>query len=1005
MLRTSRSFGLPLALLLTAVPADAQTRATTADLSGIVYDQTQAVLPAVELTATNTENGITRSVRSGEDGRFVFPALPPGLYIVRALAPGFAPHIRESIVLTVGAVVELELTMALAGTIEQVRVTADAPLVDTHRTAMATAISRQQIENLPINGRNFISFSILTPGATTDRTPQQGAAATSGLTFAGQRARSNNITVDGVDNNDAALGAVRATFSQDAVREFQVLTNSYPAEFGKASGGVVNIVTRSGTNQLAGSTFFYFRDETLNNKEHFERYDPSGSRIDRQKAPYGQKQFGGTLGGPIARDRTFYFLSFERLDIDANNFVTIDDQTQVTLGPTPLGTPKHILERAGFPIETGNVPYQIKTSTFLAKIDQHLPSSHDLIARFNYADTLNENIEPWGGQVARSRGALLDSKDYMLAAGHTFLASDKLLNEFRFQYARRDQDVNSLDPLCGGPCVRDDQGGPTVEVTGFAQVGRQRFTPQPRHSRRWQILDALTYYTGHHQFKGGFDTSIIQNKNEALPLHFGGRYIFAAALPGALLGLPVATVNAIQAVALGLPAAYVQGYGVSRASYTVSDTSLFAQDDWRIGRDFVLKLGVRYQRQFWPDTLYLAPGLAPYEFPDDSNNLAPRIAFAWDPWGRKRTSIRGGYGVFFENHMTALNAITDLIDGSATGVRTLATQLPNPLPIAAWNAPGRRLPESGVGAFPSLIITIDPALRTPYAHHASIGVEQEVAPHLALSASVVYAYGHAQLGTIDYNPLVTALGPGRRPDDIDGRAGTSASVLQFTSFGRTWYRGLTVALNRPFEGRYQFLASYTLSKAEDHATDYQTAFIVQDSGRGRDPMNPRGLPLAFNPDIEKGRSAQDQRHRLVLSGTYALPGAVQLSTIFTAGSGRPYTILAGADLNGDGNGGAFPPDRARMNPNDASSAVGRNTATLPRQLTLDGRASRRIRFGRQAYLEGIVEVFNLFNRTVYTEINNIFGTGVYPTAPLPTFGQFTQAGPPRQVQLAVRLGF
>jgi hypothetical protein len=1005
MLRTSRSFGLPLVLLLSAVPANAQARATTADLGGIVYDQTQAVLPAVELSATNTENGITRSVLSGEDGRFVFPALPPGVYIVRAQAPGFAPLIQESIVLAVGAVVELEVRMALAGIVEQVRVTGDPPLVDTQRTAIATAISRQQIENLPINGRNFISFSILTPGATTDRTPQQGAAATSGLTFAGQRARSNNITVDGVDNNDAALGAIRATFSQDAVREFQVLTNSYPAEFGKASGGVVNIVTRSGTNQLTGSTFFYFRNEALNSKEHFERYDPSGSRIDRQKAPYGQKQFGGTLGGPIARDRTFYFLSFERLDIDANNFVTIDDQTQVTLGPTPLGTPKQILERAGFPIETGNVPYQLKTSTFLAKIDQHLSSGHDLTARFNYADTLNENIEPWGGQIARSRGAFLDSKDYMIAAGHTFLASEKLLNELRFQYARRDQDVNSLDPLCGGPCVLDDQGGPTVEVTGFAQVGRQRFTPQPRHSRRWQVLDALTYYAGDHQFKGGFDTSIIQNKNEALPLHFGGRYIFAAALPGALLGLPVPTINAIQAVALGVPAAYVQGYGVPRTSYTVSDTSLFVQDDWRMGRDFVLKLGVRYQRQFWPDTLYRAPGLDSYDFPDDSNNLAPRIAFAWDPWGRKRTSIRAGYGVFFENHMTALNGITDLIDGSDTGVRTLVAQLPNPLPIAAWNAPGRRLPESSVGAFPSLIISIDPALRTPYAHHASIGVEQEVAPRLALSASVVYANGHAQLGTIDYNPLVTALGPGRRPDDIDGRAGTSASVLQFTSFGQTWYRGLTVALNRPFDGRYQVLASYTLSKAEDHATDYQTAFIVQDSGRGRDPMNPRGLPLAFNPDIERGRSAQDQRHRLVLSGTYALPAAVQLSTIFTAGSGRPYTILAGADLNGDGNGGAFPPDRARTNPNDASSAVGRNTATLPRQLTLDVRASRRIRFGEQAYLEGIVEGFNLFNRTNYTEINNIFGTGVYPTAPLSTFGQFTQAGPPRQVQLALRLAF
>ena len=558
----------------------------------------------VLVTVTNEETGLTRTSVTEGDGRYSILALPPGNYRVNVELQGFATQVREGVVLALGSAVDLPFTLAVAGAQEQLTVTAQSPVIETQRTAVASVVSQQQIDSLPINGRNFISFSIITPAVTTDRTPQQGASATSGLSFAGQRARSNNITVDGVDNNDAAVGAVRATFSQEAVREFQVLTNSYSAEFGKASGGVVNIVTRSGTNRLAGNLFGYFRDETLNRKEHFEKFDPSGAAIDREKASYGQKQYGFTVGGPIRRDRTFYFLSFERLDIDTNNFVNIDDTNLVTLGATPLGTPKQILERAGFVVETGNVPYEVRGNQFLLKGDHQLTQQQNLSLRFNYADAFNENIEPWGGQTARSRGASLDSSDYMFAASYTGVHGTSFVNELRFQYARRDQDVNSLDPRCGGPCTEVDQGGPTLEVTGFASVGRQRFTPQPRHSRRIQLLDTVSFFVGDHQLKTGFDFSTIDNNDEALPLHFGGRYIFAAALPGASFGLPFPTINAIQAVSLGLPAAYVQGYGNPVNSYRVSDLSVFLEDEWRVRPTFSVKLGLRYQRQFWPDVEY-----------------------------------------------------------------------------------------------------------------------------------------------------------------------------------------------------------------------------------------------------------------------------------------------------------------------------------------------------------------------------------------------------------------
>jgi hypothetical protein len=408
--------------------------------------------------------------------------------------------------------------------------------------------------------------------------------------------------VDGLDNNDATVGSVRATFSQEAIREFQVLTNSYSAEFGKAAGGVLNIVTRSGTNAFAGNAFFYFRNKSLNSAGYFERFDPAGTPIDLPKTPYDQKQFGGTLGGPLKKDRSFFFVSVERLDIDAANLVTIDDTTSVPdPGGEPLGTPVEILRRAGFPIETGQVPFSMNGSQFLAKVDHRLTASQQLVARFNYAGTLDENVEPWGGLVAKSRGGALDASDYTVAVSHTTMASTMFINEARAQYTLRDQTVNALDPRCLGPCTREDQGGPTLVVSGVGFAGRHLYAPGPRVAGRFQALDTLSYYAGRHQLKTGFDVSFIDT-TARLPLGFGGQFVFAA-LP-AIPGVSAVPVSAIQALALGIPVAYFQGYGNSDASYPYQDLSLFGQDDWTVKTNLTVKIGLRYQMQFWPDLAY-----------------------------------------------------------------------------------------------------------------------------------------------------------------------------------------------------------------------------------------------------------------------------------------------------------------------------------------------------------------------------------------------------------------
>jgi hypothetical protein len=1003
-----------LCALCLLVPANlfAQARLTGADLTGVIVDASGGVLPGATVTVTNVDTNLSRSVVTGVNGRYIAPALPPGTYRVTVEMPGFGASTRSNIVLALGQAVTLDFTLEVGAAREEVTVSAEAPLLQVGRTEVSSVVSQQFIDNLPINGRDFISFSVITPGVSTDRTPQQGASATSGLSFTGQRARSNNIMVDGLDNNDSVVGAVRAVFSQEAIREFQVLADSYSAEFGKASGGVVNIVTKSGTNDPHGNAFYYFRDKSLNAKNYFDQYDVFGNPVNLEKAPFNQKQWGATLGGPLQKDRSFFFASFERTDIADSRLVTID--------PTAAA----LLNSLGFPVETGNVPLAVKNTEFMAKADHQWAPEHSLAVRVNAADINREGVDDFGGSVARSRGSVQLRTDWALAVSQTDVFSARWVNEFRTQFAHENQTIESLDPTCGGECVGEDQGGPTLEITGVASVGRQRFTPQPRRNNRIQLMDTVSYLAGSHQVKAGVEYNYIDSPGDhnGLPLHFGGRYIFSA-IPQ--LGLP----TALAALRLGIPAAYVQGYGTSSIAMVAQDVSLFAQDEWKLGR-VVLKPGLRYQRQMWGDFTFNVTDVGgssfSYPMPRDNNNFAPRLAAAWDVTGDGRTSLHGSYGMFFENTYTTVASVSEIVDGRSDGVRTLV--LAAPRASVAWNSPGRKLTEAQAsalagGSYPSTVISLDPDMKTGFTHQAAVGLNQAIANNVSLSVNAVLVRGYNQPGTIDYNPVLpSVLGPSRRPNDLPcsanpaatcvngGIPGSSASILQYTSFARSWYKGLTLSVAKRPSDRYQLLVSYTLSKAEDTSTDYQSNFIVQNNGLGRNPADKYGLPIGFNPDSERGPATHDQRHRLVVSGVYMLPAAVQLSGIVTAASGRPFTPLAGTDLNGDGNGGAFPSDRARVNPADESTSVGRNSETTAAQYNVDLRVSRKFKLGGRASFEAILDAFNVFNRVNFYEDTNqssftIFGAGAYPSNPLPTYGRYTQTLPPRQVQLAGKISF
>ena len=986
-------------LLMSPIFAAAQTRATSGDVAGTVSDTTGAVVAGVQITAQHHETGVERSVQSRADGRYDLPSLPLGLYTIRAELSGFTPASVESVLVTLGSVTEVAIVLRPASV--QVTVVVEAATrSDPQRIVVSNTITREQIEALPINGRNFLSFSKLTPTVSADRMPVQGSAATSGLSFSGQHGRSNNLTVDGLDNNDEVIGAVRATFSQEAVREFQVLANSYSAEFGRASGGVINIVTKSGTNTLSGTVFGYVRDDTLNAKEYFERVDPAGRSLNQQKAPFSQRQIGGTFGGPLVQNRSFFFGSYERLDVEANNFVNIDSTTPVLLPGRPASTAVDILRAAGFPIQTGHVPYDIWSNQFVVKLDHNFRAADSLVLRYNYGGGYNGNLESWGGLIAESRGAALDNRDHMFAASYSTIRGARLVNELRFQVAGRKQGIISLDPTCAGPCDDVDEGGPTVEVPGIASIGRQRTTPERRRNTRYQMLDTVSYQAGDHLWKAGVDLNFIDHRSASLPLQFGGRFIFAP-LP-AIPGLLPAPVTSIQAVALGLPAAYVQGYGNPNTEFLTSDLSLFLQDQWRLGPALTVNAGVRYQLQGRQDRVYNVAGLSSYRIPSDRNNVAPRLGASWSLDREMRTTVHGSYGIYYDNVISAITGVADIVNGSPNGLRTLVLRFPQS--IAAWNTPARRLPEPTT-PYPSLIVSVDPGLKTSYTHQVSAGVDRRLGNATVIAVNFVRVRGFNQLGTIDYNPLVASLGTGRRPEDVNGVPGTSASILQYSSYGQTWYRALTTTVSTRLGTRLQGQASYVLSKAEDNTSDFQSAFIPQDNGRGRDRANPKGLPVGFNPLSERGPSQQDQRHSVVVSGMAILPGAVQLSLIATASSGVPFNILAGTDLNGDGDGGTFPTDRARTDPARPESSVARNAGRLPSDATMDLRVSRQFRLTGDVTLEPLFEVFNLFDRANFTEVNGVFGTGSYPNNPLLTYGQFLRAASMRQAQVGLKLRF
>ncbi len=917
---------LLLAALLPTPAASQSTGTTTGDLKGRVSDEKGLALAGARVTTTHRDTGVSRSAVSDSSGAYEVPLLAPGDYRVRVEPPHFVPVVVELVHVTIGTTTTLVVVARPRLTAEaEVVVGTDSPLIDSRKTDLATTVDMSEIQNLPNIQRNYLSFSLLTPRVSEDRGPGSGASASSGLSINGLSPRYNYLAVDGFDNNDVGSGGVRAQFSQEAIREYEVITNPYAAEFGRVAGGVVNIVTRSGTNELKGGAFYFFRSDALSSS------DP----ITGTCVPLEDHRFGASVGGPLARDRTFFFAAYEGVRTNTANAVAISDADVA------------LIRSRGFAIDNGNVPYEARGDSLVVKLDHQFSQSHTIMARGNWSQGLDENQQPWGGLVARSAGGARDTRDVAGAAGDTAILGSRAVNEARALYSHNNYVVNPLDPGYGVG----------VTIPGVATFGTQRLLPQPRATDVLQLFDSFSVQPGSGavQLKAGADYYRVSGDIE-VPVGFAGYYKFSA--------IPQQGLTAHDAFAAGVPALFAQAFGDPSWSGSASFFGAFAQAEIRPARQLFLRLGVRFDSE---------KPLDPYP---TSSNWSPRASFSWAPSDGFR--VKGGYGRFYG--MTAIGPQVAVGNLNGVKVRTLVRTIQGgPSPSVPWKIlPDRRFVDeasAGSSGVPPLILRAG-NFRSASTDMANLGFELEVARALAVGVDGVWARGRNIFTARDINPITNP--PQQRPDP------RYSSIMLFESIGNSWYKGLTLGATSRAGGPFAFSAFYTYADAEDDYLDYLPEFQPQDP-----------LDLA----AERGPSSQSPKHKLTLTAVWSSVGkqtewwardcAVGLS--FDLRAGLPYTVYAGYDRNLNGEPTS-----------DRPAGVGRNSETLPTQLSLDLRLSRTIRFGGDLTAEIVAVCTNLTNHENVLQIQSVQGP---PASPQPNFGQPTLYGPGRLFQVGARLNF
>src|SRR5689334_24084877 len=576
----------------------AQQNVTSGTLSGRIEDERGAVVSGVTVTATHLETNQQLTTTSDVDGRYRFPYLRTGDYDLKVEAQGFESLTKQLTVL-VGQALDLPIKLDVAGVTAQVNIGSDVPIVETVRTQITETIRPREINELPLNGRNYLDLALLVPGVSPTNTgSNQRFAETSavpgqGISIAGQRNLYNSFIVDGVSANDDAADLTGTYYSQEVIDQFQVVTSGGIAEFGRASGGVVNILTKSGTNDLRGDVYGFMRNQ------RFDARNPLAPTKDLLT----QAQYGGTAGGPLRRERTFFFTNFEQT---RRNYSAV-----LTIAPSAVASINNRLRAVNYGgplIETGVVPASFDTTNFFTRIDHSINQRNQLSGRYSLYHIDAVNSRNVGGLNAVSRGTGLSDTDQTVVVSNVTTFSTRTLNEARFQFTNSKLDA----PV-------NDEVGPAVNIAGVANLGTATFSPLARDINLFELVDNVSTQRGNHALKCGGD--VLYNRVNIV-------------FPGAVQG--VYSFSSLNNFLTGNYLSYQQAFGAASQFQANPNFGVFVQDEWRVRPSLTLNAGLRYDAQFLPDPIRT-----------DTNNLSPRVGIVYEP-GDRKTVVRASFGLYYD---------------------------------------------------------------------------------------------------------------------------------------------------------------------------------------------------------------------------------------------------------------------------------------------------------------------------------------------------------------------
>jgi hypothetical protein len=1053
-------FALAILLLALAMPGVAQD-ASTGAIRGTVVDPSGRRMVDVSIVLVDSATGFRYFVTSDSEGQFVFALLPPGEYAARAVAPDMSPQLTPKLRVDAGATTQIEFKLQVGGAKEMVTVSGEPPMVETQSNAVSSLVDKRAIEELPLEGRRFTDLALLTPGVTQD--PRGLTSGSNGdLAFGGIRGYQSSYLVDGADNNNAffaqARGGYRAPyqFSNEVVEEFRVSSNTYGAELGRAGGAVINVITKSGSNQLHGSDFYFLRDSAFGATQPLLDFKPSSQ----------QQQFGFTLGGPIHRNRAFFFGGFDQHIFHVPSVVRFLDGGSTVVpqaGQEPLhdgdyeASDQALVFAAAARLSTlaGTFPSKMVGNAGFFKLDFSLTPHEALSTRIStsqYSGLNNVFLDP-SSPLTTNAISENGQERVFTETGSIALTSTlswRLISHLRAQFSRdlQQSSTNATDPLTEVRSIID----------GF---GRSNILPRQTREHRLHLSETISLEGKRNSWKFGGDALLSWIYNY-FPAESGGEYIFDLIKVDPFTFEPQEAgllLTPMRAYAHDVPKYYIQNFGNQSSHPDTNEYSGFLQDTIRASSHLAITLGARYDLQTFTKKGLLTNPLWPDsgKIPFNPNNYAPRVGLAYSFGNERPLVVRGGYGWFYTRipQIYTSTVATDngysstnlFLDNSNYYDHQVFPQYPNPLVNCPLSATSCTLPPSLAQYSQAGVSAFSPNFKTPKVEQASLSIEQEVAHRLAVGVSYMYVHGVDLIRARDVNlpppvnveyPVYDASG--------DTFLGTYYNVQSFATWQMTQsftcpyppcinplarpipqlgaidvfesaassvYHGMTVSIHRQMTSGLYFRIAYTFAKAID---DGQDALVAG---------QPAVVQNSYNTAAERGLSVTDQRHRLMFAWI-ADPKFFgreepflarvfndwKMAGVVTYGSGRPENVMVSGDPNQDGN-----------DANDRLPGAARDSFIGPNYATTDARLTRRLYVRERIKLDLVVDSFNLLNRdnkrvlitenglesdtAYFVKISNELGVNYYPghfqipRNPL----QPTNAYSPRQLQLALKMIF